>query len=73
MYFCGSYSLYRFKDKRLKCGKRKKKYSLKKLKIDLEILKYFTLEISASKVAKILNLSYNTVSQRYQRFREKKR
>ncbi len=49
----------------------KKRYSLRKIKTDLEILKYFTLEISVSKVAKILNLSYNTISQRYQGFREK--
>jgi len=69
--FCGSYSLYRLKDKRIKCGKCKKKYSLEKLKRDLEILKYFSLEISSSKIAKILNLSYNTISWRYQEFREK--
>lgn len=69
--FCGKYGLYRLNDKRVKSPNCQRKYSLRKLKNDLEVLKYFTLEISASKVAKILNLSYNTVSQRYRKFREK--
>jgi len=69
--FCGSNKIYKLKDKRIKCGRCKKRYSLKKVRTDLEVLKYFILEISANKVAKILNLNYNTISQRYQKFREK--
>ncbi len=41
------------------------------MKTDLEVLKYLTLEISARKIAKILDLSYNAVSQRYQKIRER--
>lgn len=69
--FCGGNRTYHLKDRRVKCQKCRRRYSLRKIKIDLEVLKYFALEISASKVAKILNLSYNTVSQRHQKFREK--
>jgi len=50
--FCGKYGLYRLKDKRIKCSNCQRKYSLRKLKTDLAVLKYFTLEISASKVKK---------------------
>ena len=69
-FFCGSYGLTRHKDKRIWCSKCKARYSLKKLKRDLDILYYFYLEVSARKCAKELKLSYNTVSRRYLRFRK---
>jgi len=69
--FCGNYGLYRLKDKRLKCKKCGCFYSIQKLRRDLEILHYFCLEISASKTAKELGLSYKTVHNRYMFFRRK--
>lgn len=69
--YCGNYSLYRLKDKSVKCRKCRRQYSIKKLRRDLEILHYFCLEISASKTAKELGLSYNTVHNRFMLFRRK--
>lgn len=67
---CGKYSLYKLKDKRLKCKNCKTKYSLKKLKRDLEILYYFYLEISARRAANELGLNYKTVQSRFMSFRK---
>ena len=69
-WFCGKYGLFRLADKRIKCKSCRKKYSIKKLKIDLEVLYYFYLEISARRCARELKLSYNTVSKRYSLFRK---
>jgi transposase-like protein len=41
--FCGKYDFYRLKDKRVKCKNCNRKYSIKKLKRDLELLYYFLL------------------------------
>ena len=68
--FCSKYGLYKLEDKRLKCKNCKKKYSLKKLKRDLEILYYFYLEISARKTAKELKLNYKTIQDRFMQFRK---
>src|SRR3989344_169058 len=67
--FCGSYNLSRLTDKRLKCKQCKKKYSLTKLKRQLQILYYFYLEISARKTAKELSLNYKTVQDNFMQFR----
>src|SRR3989338_3785626 len=67
--FCGSYSLSRLGDKRIKCNKFKREYSLLKLKRDLQILYYFYLELSARKTAKELNVDYQTVQSRFMKFR----
>ena len=69
-WFCGKYGLLRLADKRIKCKSCYKKYSIKKLKIDLEVLYYFYLEISARKCAKELQLNYKTVAKRYMEFRK---
>jgi len=63
--FWGSYSLSRLGDKLIKCNKYKRKYSLLKLKRDLQILYYFYLELSARKTAKELNIDYQTVQSRF--------
>jgi len=69
--FCGSYRTYRLADGRVKCPACGGRYSLKKLRRNLEILHYFALEISANRTAKELELSYETISSRYMFFREK--
>ena len=68
--FCDRYGLYKLKDKRLKCKSCNTKYSLKKLKRDLEILYYFYLEISARRAANELELNYKTVQSRFMNFRK---
>ena len=68
--FCNKYGLYKLKDKRVKCKHCKKKYSLLKLKRDLQILYYFYLEISARKTAKELGLNYKTVQDKFMHFRK---
>src|SRR3989344_8381604 len=68
--FCDNTKLYRLKDKKLKCKLCKKKYSINKLKKDLEILYYFYLELSARKTAKELETHYNTVQSRFMQFRK---
>ena len=68
--FCGKYKLYKLRDKRVKCKHCNKKYSLSKLRRNLEILYYFYLEVSARKTAKELNLDYQTVQSRFMQFRK---
>ena len=68
---CGKYKLYRLTDKRVKCGVCGKYYSLSRLRRDVEVLYYFSLELSANKTAKLLGLDYETVYSRYMFFREK--
>jgi transposase len=68
--FCGKYGLYKLSDKRVKCKHCQKKYSLTKLKRDLQILYYFYLEISARRAANELNINYKTVQSRFMHFRK---
>jgi len=69
--YCGCYCLYRLADGRLKCRDCGRFYSLRKLRRDLEVLRYFSLELSANRVAKELGLNYRTVQDRYMSFRER--
>jgi len=69
--FCNRYGLYKLADKRVKCKHCKKKYSLNQLKLDLEILYYFYLELSARKTAKELNVNYRLIHRKFMRFRKK--
>jgi transposase len=68
--FCGKYRLYKLADKRIKCKHCKKRYSLLRLRRDLQILYYFYLEVSARKTAKELNLNYNVVHRKFMQFRK---
>jgi transposase len=68
--YCGKYRLYKLKDKRVKCKNCSKKYSINKLKRDLEILYYFYLEISARRAANELKLNYKTIQSRFMDFRK---
>lgn len=49
--FCGTYRPYRLSDGRVKCRKCRAVYSVRKLRMDLEILHYFCLGLSARKAA----------------------
>jgi transposase len=68
--YCNSYKVSRLKDKRLKCSKCNKKYSLQKLRNKIMILYYFYLEVSAQKTAKELLLNYKTVHNCFMQFRK---
>src|SRR3989339_1720434 len=68
--FCNKYGLYKLKDKRVKCKHCKKKYSLSKLKRDLQILYYFYLEISARRAANELNINYGVIHRKFMHFRK---
>lgn len=58
------------KDERFKCGQCGYKYSPKKLKDDLAILHYFSLEIPANKTARDLEFSYGKVRRKYMQYRQ---
>ncbi len=68
--FCGKYGLYKLADKRVKCKHCKKRYSLNQLKLELQILYYFYLELSARKTAKELNVNYRLVHRKFMQFRK---
>ena len=69
--FCGYWKPYRLDDGRVKCKNCGRFYSLNKLRRDIEVLHYFSLELSANRTASELGLSYKTVRNRYMFFREK--
>ena len=69
--FCKSYKTYKLKDKRIKCGNCKQKYSINKIKKELNILYYFYIDISARKASRELGLSYRTVHSKYMSYRYK--
>jgi transposase len=69
--YCGSYGLYRLADRRVKCKSCGRFYSLVKFRRDIEVLHYFSLELSANRTARELGLNYKTVQSRYMFFREK--
>src|SRR4030042_3116831 len=68
--FCNKYGLYKLADKRVKCKHCNKKYSLQKVRKDLQILYYFYLEISARKAANELEINYNVVHRKFMYFRK---
>lgn len=68
--FCNNTQLSKLKDGRIKCKNCKKKYSLIKLKRDIQTLYYFYLEISARKTAREMELNYKTIQSRFMSFRK---
>lgn len=69
--FCGSWKPYRLADGRVKCKSCGRFYSLIKFRRDIEVLHYFSLELSANRTSRELDLSYKSVRSRYMFFREK--
>ena len=67
---CDNYGLYRLADKRVKCKNCRKKYSLIKLRRDLELLYYFYLEVSARKTSNELRIDYGVVHRKFMQFRK---
>lgn len=68
---CNNNKLYILKDNKVKCSKCKSYYSLNKISLDLWSLYYFSIETTANKVSKELNVNYKTVHSRYKFYRNK--
>jgi len=67
---CSCDQLYQLADGRFKCVQCSSKYSAKKIRDDLKILHYFSLEIPANKAAKDLGFSYPMARNKYMRYRQ---
>ena len=68
--FCKNKRLYTLQNDYKKCSSCYKKFSLKKIETDYTIIEFFCNNINANKCAKILNLNYRTVQNRYMLFRK---
>jgi len=68
--FCDNNSLYNLQDNYKKCKSCKTKFSLTKLETDLKIINFFCNNINANKTAKLLDVNYRTVQNRYMLFRK---
>lgn len=68
--FCKSKRLYTLQNDYKKCSSCHKKFSLKKLNTDYTVIELFCNSISANKCAKLLNLNYRTIQNRYMLFRK---
>jgi transposase len=67
---CNHTHLYRLSDNRVQCAHCRYKYSSQKLRDDVKLLHYFSLEIPANKAAKDLGFSYNKVRNKYMEYRQ---
>ncbi|AXH14809.1 hypothetical protein [Malaciobacter mytili] len=67
--YCNSKTLYILKDNYRKCKDCNKKFSLKKLQLDINIIEAFCEDISALQVSNDFQINYRTVSNRYDIFR----
>jgi len=68
---CKNQTFYTLADDYIKCKKCAKKYSLKKLKRDQDILDGFCKNITALELSKQLELNYKTIKNRYDEIRAK--
>ena len=68
--YCKHTKIYKFKDGRRKCCQCKSRFSIAKLRVNLDILYYFYLETSARKTAQEMSLSYKPVYTRFMQFRK---
>jgi len=68
--FCNNKKLYQLKSGQLKCSSCKKKFSPKKIQKDLEVIECFCKNLTASQTSKKLNISYLSVKNRYELFRQ---
>ncbi len=66
---CKSRKIYKLKDNRIKCSNCNSRYSLKQLSLDLWSLYYFSIESTANKTSKELNVNYRTILTRFNNFR----
>jgi len=68
--FCESKLLYKVTQTSFKCSLCSRKYSIKKLEKDLDILECFCDDMSANECASFLHINYKSVKDRYMDFRK---
>lgn len=68
--YCKSKRLYNLQNNYKKCSYCTRKFSIKKIQTDYTIIDFFCNNINANKCAKILNINYRTVQNRYLIFRK---
>jgi len=68
---CDSTNFYTLKNNYIKCKKCAKKYSLKKLEKDKQILEAFCENKTALEISKELKVNYRTIKDRYDEYRYK--
>lgn len=68
--YCKSKRLYKLKDDYKKCSSCYKKFSPRKIETDYKTIEFFCNNISANRCAKLLNINYRTVQNRYSFFRK---
>lgn len=68
--YCNNEKLYELKSGQYKCVKCKKKFSVKKIKTDLELLECFCENLTANGASKKLAINYVTAKSRYELFRK---
>ncbi len=68
--FCGGKRLYKTTQTSFKCSTCKRKYSIKKLEKDYEVLKCFCKDMSVNECATFLHTSYKSIKDRYMDFRK---
>jgi len=68
--YCNHQKLYILKSAQFKCAKCKKKFSLKKIKTDLELIECFCENLTANQASKKVSINYMTAKKRYELFRQ---
>jgi len=68
--FCHCPKLYTLKNSYLKCKECHRKFSPKKLELDLKIIDFFCDDYNALETSKVLKLNYRTVQNRFTLFRK---
>ena len=68
---CKSKKLYHYKNQRVKCGRCNDRYYLKQISLDLWSLYYFSIESTANKTSKELEVNYRTILNRFNDYRRK--
>lgn len=68
--YCESSRLYNLQNNFKKCSSCKRKFSIKKLEKDYKIIDFFCNNINANRCAKLLDINYRTVQNRYIIFRK---
>jgi len=68
--YCDNNKFYTLANGYIKCTKCKRKYSLKKIELEKEIIRCFCENSNALETSKKLNLTYVTVSKKFKLYRE---
>nr|WP_321266097.1 transposase [uncultured Sulfurimonas sp.] len=68
--YCNNEKLYKLKSNQIKCSKCKKKFSIKKVQRDFELIECFVKDFTAKQSADKYLLNYSTVKTRFELFRK---